>query len=285
MNETLLGELASVLHNSNINIRKPNISPITFDDQDRACITTASHVSVNYNNLAGKYNITILLCFSALDALLDYWISDLPVDRFANTLKALPKTSSIQTVISNTYRVMKTLRNGLVHRKFGINASASGVFFGEVNGNGKYVNLSRIGLDTLISIIFLLLKCPDMKDKYSETYIVALHNVLAGELQDNYRDGEGALPAQIQSLASFKLAERKQIEYSVEISQANQLFKVKRYPIKLHNPTDERSDQFLFRWSGNVSVLPGELLVDRDYFTIDELQAWKIDVHCTLAQG
>lgn len=284
MNEALLIELASVLRGSNIRLHKPSVGRVTIDEQGRYCVHSGGTAGVNYNDLAGKYNIVILLSFSAIDALLDYWHPNLPSNDFISRLKALPTTRPIETVICNSYIIMRTLRNALVHDKRGVGASESGVSLGEAAGSGKYIECSRIGVDALITIIYLLLENPDLADKYSESYLVALHDRLIRELNGRYRDGNITSFSLLGGTPSFALGERKQFEYLLSSVSEIESIEVSRYPSKLTSTEDRYRDQFLFRWDGNVSVMPGEVLGSDKSFTVAHLAEWKVDPENSLAR-
>ena len=284
MNGALLIELANVLQQSNIVLRKPNICRVTIDEQERYCIHGSSSASVNYNDLVGKYNIIILLSFSAIDALLDYWHPNLHSSSFIGRLKALPTASPIEKVVSHIYTIMRTLRNALVHDKSGVGASESGVCLGEVTGGGKYIECSRIGVDSLITIIYLLLRKPDLVDKYSESYLVALHDCLIRELNGRYRDGNITGFPLLGGTPAFALGERKQFEYLLLSMDDIESLQVSRYPSEHVSTERLYRDQFLFRWDGNVSVIPGEVLGSGKSFTVAHLMEWKIDPENSLAR-
>lgn len=269
---------------SNISLQRPNISPVTIDEDGLYTVKRGSYVPTNFNDLAGKYNIVILLSFSALDALLDYWHPSLTSDSFRKRFKALPSNTPIEKVVSNAYRIIMALRNGLVHEKNGIGASASGVHLDVGIKFKTFISCSAVGVGALVTIIYLLLKTPDMTDKYSESYLVALHNRLITELGNKYVDGIDNHLKPIEDSLGFALGERMQFEYSLSSELEVGNIDVNRYPMVLTAAEPNYRDQFLFRWGGKISLVPGEVLDIAGTFKPNHLIDWLIKPGHTLAR-
>lgn len=269
MRNALLDQMQQFLELSNIDKQLPEIRKVKNVGTEGREISIFSCCNLSSNQLSNQPLIAKITIFTALDILVDNWYPALETKNFITKCKELPFQTNREKAIRNTYRIMKIIRNSMVHNVSGCIGDSDNRTVIEF-GKDKIVYHANL-MKYLNTIVMILLRNRNVTDKYIDTILSAYYNLMLYEIIEA-RDSIGEIKP-INCTIDYKPLCRYRIDSEPGIVKLdNGGYKVLRY-----RESGRSSDEFLIKQDDDCYIIPGEILGDKDYIFPESLHEWRID--------
>lgn len=278
MSNTYLDAMQVFLENSNIENDFPEICGTTQSQDGGITVSDSIHVNMSPNQLRGQELISRTILFIVLDTLLDLWNSEIEEKSFKERCNSLHTATNLDKSIKYTYRIMRIIRNALVHAKNSIQYVEGKTKIEIPNRNGRdiqKITYKQPALSYLNTIILLLLKNRTVKDRYFESILSSYYNLLYSEIiefNDDISEPFSAIHCDV--LIKPKRRYRVEVPSDWE-SPRNMGYAIKRVEIN-EIEIGWASDEFLIKREEDFYLIPGETIDDNSYISIEQMDKWKV---------
>lgn len=154
-----------------------------------------------------KYSFSInqTAIFMLLDAYVDSLHPNLMNEGFKYKYKKLPESNNCEKIIKGIFRILRIVRNALIHEVDALNAKIDTVNITRKKGSKESLRIRRKAINTLNFIVWYCVK-NDLSVYYNELVLVTAYNRLVnGIIQIEDESGSDVLPVQSDiTLKSFR---------------------------------------------------------------------------------
>lgn len=290
MNDLLVNEIAEFINASNIRLSIPEIrkSEVLLDGTQKVSIT--AHFRMRENELKDRGILLPLIVHTAFDVLVDCLHPELEGETFRQRTVKLPNHTSLQKIFKGAYRLMRVIRNGIVHSRNASDHTGTGYSLSYEVINNKNQQKTRYAVScndralvNLRTIVVLFLKSPDITDKYFESALVALYLEMLDGVEDFADDISGELEI-IDSGINFRTSVRYRVAVDIgESDRESGVVSVSRVTLG-EMESQWANDEFYCRDGDNVYLIPGEVLGSGLSFSISTMEDWIIQKGNSLAR-
>lgn len=278
----LIDKLHVFLDRSNLASRKPEIIKAEIDEQGRLHSTFSSAVSSQVNNLRGQDEISLIVVFTVLDAMIDIAHPHLEGESFTARYRQLSGATPKDLVFKETYRFFKLLRNAVTHKRSVLDFSAQPLKFSYLSTpkNPKHTPTSfelECSSEAVVygnTIVRLILENRASGGKYFDNLLLAYYGLMSSavtKLNDEFGAGLVAAPAGI----NMKPLRR----YRVQLERL-QMHPVPGYVLPRWTPNtlevNWACDEFVLEKGGVKYIVPGEALGTDQFISVTALDGWKV---------
>lgn len=257
------------LKRDGLQLQFPEIVPVKREENGRHTTTIFVHsVAVTEQSIARDNLIfSILVFFGYIDAIIDMSHPSLEGKNFSSRYGGLPSEKDKEIIFREIYRIIRIIRNAIVHKKSGVVFSNGCVKFNDRDA----LKITIKGLDILYSAILFYAK-KMVSDEYHvgilRTYYYDIQNEIASikDVNGNRLDDiTGSL--RLQRTRRYRVANQ---EYERD---ANHL-KIKKYEI---SPGESfASAEYSLSVNNLNYIVPDEALSVDGEISVDELEKWEI---------
>lgn len=283
MKSTFINNTIEFLTNSDLNIKLPEIRKVTLSDNGSNCtLNLYDSLSFNATKLNRNLIITNLIAFSLLDGFIDNKYPHLVGLSFKKKYDSLPYSTDIEIVTKETFRLMKLIRNTIVHNSdnITIHGTSYNFSYSMTQMNTPFnLDISHTTLSNLITIILIISK--DSLDYANTTYFNGFLRVyyddlrndilLCGNLTDDITNKFSCLLD-----ISTEIRIKRHVRYLVE----NPEYNIQGYDISItpYNPgLKEYGVDYKVKYNDSLYLIPSEALNSKNNILITELNKWILD--------
>ncbi|GIP20660.1 hypothetical protein [Paenibacillus sp. J22TS3] len=267
MIEAFIKQTISMLEKSDIRIHQPDFRKVVFEDEKKHTVfIEVSDVLYGRSNLSDNLILQLMIFFGILDAKIDSLYPELENDKFEAKFSRLPESNDQELILKQLFRILKLFRNVAVHKRDAVSIENNTI---TCNSGIKKLVISKLGLELIYSVIFMLLNPLDKNEEY-----------FIGILRQYYDDIKGAVFS-FKDAAGEGLPELSngiRLKWSVRYQVDNPSYEVDENYLTIKNPYDTGYEWYGVDYfiDGGSFVLPGEALNSDNQISISDLQAWKI---------
>lgn len=272
----VIDKLHVFLERSNLASREPEVIRAEIDEHGRMHSTHSSVAFSQVNNLRGQDEISLILVFTVLDAMIDIAHPHLEGESFAARYRQLSGTTDKDLVFKETYRFFKLLRNAVTHKRSVLNFASPTLAFSYVNKQGTSFEL-ECASDAVIygnTIVRLMLEHRASGGKYLDNQLLAYYRLMRDAImtiKDEFGSGLAAASAGI----NMKPLRR----YRVQLERL-QTHPVPGYVLPRWVPNKLEAgwacDEFVLDKGGAKYLVPGEALGEDQFISVAALEVWKV---------
>jgi len=184
LNKSFISNTLNFFRTSNLQLLLPTISYLEINENGGISSTSSYTLNFSENQLQGNWVLVQQIFFSLLDSVIDLQNSNLEGDSFSKRYRGLPSDSNHKIIFKEMYRLMRIVRNAIVHNKTAISNDNTGILINYLNQHNKKILLkvSHRGLRLINTINFLLCVLLNRKDGYSEHILNMYYHDLRNEI-------------------------------------------------------------------------------------------------------
>jgi len=264
------------IEESDLSVSLPDIRQVTENDEGNYIIHMSSICRLSENKLKENYLLSQVVIFTLFDAIIDIKYPNLDGLSFKRRYEGLPSTNNFENIFREVYRVLKLIRNATIHNRSSLNRDESGVQLRYTHRNTNFeFNCSSKAISILNTIVILLAKSFDVRDKYTETLLVAYFNDLTIEVSNISDEFQNSL-LPITVPFTFKWS----VRYRITNPKFNYYFETNSYKLENRYKINENevyaSDEYILHIHEDKYLIPGEVINENGEFTKRELLKWKV---------
>lgn len=286
MDKKFINEILSIVYNSDLKLIKTKIRSLVINNDGSNCsgeIETDCLVSQNTNPLSSSFIAINMLLFSLYDGWLEekYDLKEgYSFYSHYNDLQNKANTTNLEKIQNSCFRVMKIIRNGIIHNLSGINFSQNVCYIEYKNKKGIEIscNISQTGLSFLYSliVIFVTGDCGIQTEGHFGYVVSTLYAQILKEVS-NVKDEFGEDLISVSVAKSFYYTVRYEVSNCLVQSKSDYLI------IKCFQdyPEMNQGHDYKIFYNGGTYLLPGEIISvsgDGNYKVSKKLlsELWKL---------
>lgn len=256
----------ALLAKSNISIPSPCVKEITYNDEGREVRHGYFADSNRPTNLRGNIELLIVIYFSIIDAYVDAQNPSFEGKNLLDKYRNLPKSTHAQQIFAEVYRVLRTLRNTVIHQRTKIIEANDIISLDYINNHGKHlrVEISIRGLGLLGAIIYRITSEARYNTEYGMGMLRGYYNDFSQELkvfQDDISSGVTMLSSGLR------------LERNVRYRVIHPDYSITGDIINLTIKVDE--NEYLIDYLGKEYLIPREVIPVDGTIKVSELSKWE----------
>lgn len=262
MDNQYISEIISLINNSNLKLIKPKVRSLVINNEGINCsegIVTDNLLPHTENQFLCSFNVINMILFSLYDEWVVEKFNFSEGDSFSSHCDALPQNTNLEIIQKNCYRVLKIIRNGIIHNLSGIKLCQNDYDINYKNNRDKTFscNISQIGLRLLYSIIVMFATgdCGIPTEGHFEYVVSTLYAQLLGEI-NNIKDefDEDLFPVTTKN--TFYYTVRYEVSNCLVQSETDYLI-VKCFQ---DYPEMNQGHDYKISYNGATYLIPGEII-------------------------
>lgn len=200
-----------------------------------------------------------------LDAFVDHLYPELASKGFKQKYNKLPSCSNCEKVIKSTFRILRIVRNALVHEMDAVNINPETINIVRKKGSKEILKMTNRAINTLNFIVWYSAR-NDLSVYYNEIVLVSAYNLLLKgitEINDDLKDDFSPIQAEM----TLKLFRRFEVT-GMKVEKSDDRVIVQRQFFKTPAPdsvTDTEHRDFNYAYSDYSFEMD-----NKNYFIPDE---------------
>ncbi|MCV2885958.1 hypothetical protein OE749_14795 [Aestuariibacter sp. AA17] len=263
------------LEESDLEFAWPDIRHVHVDSDGRKSINHSFHCNLSSNRINNNRFLSQITIFSLCDALIDVAQPELEGQSFKRRYEELPASTSRECIFKDIYRVLKLIRNAIIHNRSALHVGQNGVNLSFTNRKGTLFSLrcSSRAIVLINTIVILYVKSRHQSCEYSNQFIYAYFNQLLSEISE-FKDEFTQSLQPITCSIGINTSVRNRImdaKFSVNDDE-------KIYVFDLHRPHSQEpwaGEEYLINIDGIDYIIPGEIMGDDGKVHKEALIKWQ----------
>lgn len=278
MIDQFIKQTISFLKRTDTRLHFPEVRKVTFeDDSPTHHLSITDTVYMNSASISNNILLESMIFFSLLDAKIDELHPELESQSFRSRCMSLPRNDDDEIITRELFRILKVLRNATVHSKSSIELINGGIKCSYLNRGTQFeLEITRLGLELIYSLIFEILSSKYKKDAYHmgirRSYYDAIQNELKkfqDDIDDNMALNNLSNGLRLKRIVRYRITDSK---YCISNSHLTitRPYVIEEF-VRLHYGCD-----YDLSFDGKNYLVPEECLNTEHSIEISQLSEWEV---------
>ncbi|GLQ29523.1 hypothetical protein [Litoribrevibacter albus] len=276
MNQPFIYNTLFFIENSDLHLMLPNIDHLNVSEDGGVGISIELSDSLCKNRLNGNWFLTQSIFFSLLDSIIDLNSPNLEGASFKRRYEDLDQSSPKKLVFKELYRVVKLIRNTIVHQKSAIDSNENGLSISYTNTRGTQFSfcITNLGVRLLHTVCFLVCKTFKQDSFYIEYIINSYYELMLSEISGMSDEFGSSLNRNngLDKLPSTSIYRVRDTKYT--FSGENQTYFVSTLARAKRDPN--RAYEYIIKVQSSLYIVPHERISENGAITKEEIDKWLV---------